>query len=255
MKIVCTGCSYTHGSELWEEQFLYGYTEIKDKTKASKVSNASEFGGDLNAERHSLAYSGYIQKALNCEVINLAEGGNCQHNIVQKAITELGRLKQMCSGEDIICILQNTFPDRFMVKSRFSNENESIVSSHISNYYHDDWKIAVEIGNIRLTYMKDDMILSEYYMQILAMQKFCRDNGIGFFTFFIQDPTILYPEDATGLYDLIKTGNCMQMPMIQKLEQHYNGSKFTLPGGHPNTEAHKVIGKWIVEELKEKGLI
>jgi hypothetical protein len=203
VKIICAGCSYTRGDELSDNE---------------------------------LSYPAYIAEKLSCEVINLGQSGNCQLNIIQQSIVEVSKYL----NENVILLMQNTFPDRVWIQSIYSTHNICAIPASIENYFPGELTIAYEVKDVLLKYFPRNNI--DHCLQVLAVKNFCRKHNIKFMTFCVSNVELPI-QISEGLHvDL-------------RLVRHFNGISYRLPKGHPNAEAHKVLGDWLIEEMSERKFI
>jgi hypothetical protein len=263
--IVCSGCSFTHGSELWEEKNVFGYKDIKSQYEAFIATKDIPFNPVIDETRRNLSYTGTIQKELGCTVFNIGHGGSSQQEIMQKTITSLSNLKKSYPKEDIVCIMQDTFPNRLWIWQEQFGKNFSIALSQIEQWYpgadSDSNKQleAYEIKDLLIKYVPEELMHSEYYMQSLAVQNYCLSNNIKFMHFHIWDKQYEIQTknmDMNLLWEsFFDETYCVKDTMLIRLERYFGDRSFYLPGLHMNCHAHEVMGKWLVEELKQRGLV
>lgn len=260
MIIVCAGCSFTYGSELWEEKYTPGYLDIKTQYDAFVSTRFTKHTDKMEQERRELSYTGTFKKQLGCQVINVGIGGGSQQEIVQKLLTTLITVKKDNPNERIVCVLQDTFPNRSWIWQEQFRQNFSIALSQIELWYPGDKLEAYELKDLFMKYIPEELMHSEYYMSSLAVQGYCNNNDIGFMHFHIWDrqyAIITKTFDMTNLWEaFFDERYCVQEPMLLKLNEHYNHSReFYLPGLHINCEAQEIMGGWLIEEMRKRNLI
>lgn len=261
MIVICSGDSFTHGMELWEEMNIPNYATAKTHEEGLslvKIFFTINNIGFENIEDHArnLTYSGTIKNLLSCKVVNIGKGGSSQQETAQLTISTLTKLKKENPNETIICIMQDTSPDRIWIKNK--DNLKSYVLPSIEKYY--DNKIeAYEIKDIYMRYSTLEQMHLDYYMQSAMVQRFCLNNDIKFMHFIMwnnQHRTTESNIDMLYIHDLFfDDRHCIPVAMIYKLEDHYNNKDFYLPGLHVNCESHKLLGEWIVEGMKERNII
>lgn len=274
MIIVCSGCSFTHGMELWEEIHIPYYSQAKTHDEGTKISEEffnNSVGGrgahsNIDEKSRNLSYSGTLKEILGCEVINVGMGGASQQEIAQLTLATLSALKKKHPIEKIICIMQDTSPDRIWIKDRDPNRIynrpinglKSYVLPLLEKSYYDELE-AYEIKDIYLKYSKVAQIHFDYYMQSAMVQNYCCNNDIDFMHFIMWDNQHRIGEsnlDMTFMHDVFFDDKyCMPIAMVYKLEDYYGNKNFYLPGLHVNCDSHKVMGKWLVEEMQKRKIL
>lgn len=273
MIIICSGCSFTHGIELWEEKNIPGYLNAKNHTEAREISEKffestgnNNTRNKLDEQLRNLSYSGYIKNTLGCEVINIGKGGASEQEIAQRSISTIAQIKKKYPDEKIICIMQDTSPDRIWIKdtdplrilNREINGLKSYVLPLIEAYYFDKLE-AYEIKDVYMKYINTMQLHFDYYMHSAMVQNYCANNNIDFLHFTMwnnQHRELEFDIDMSYMQDMFFDDKyCMPIAMTYKLEDYFGNKNFYLPGLHVNCESHKIIGQWIVEELKERNII
>jgi hypothetical protein len=258
MILVCSGDSFTHGMELWEEKNVPGYTELKTQQDAF---NAKVKTLETEEARLKLAWPHALGELLNCRAMNVGEDGCSELSITQKTIKKLAAVKKEFPNEKIVCILQDTELERIWIwYDEFKiNLNMSIVS--LSSYYPGDKLEAYELKNIYLTKQPTEMLLSEYYLQGLAVKNFCANNDIDFLHFQMfrnwkRDDYWIKTIELSMIEKLyFDPKHTVNDNMTNMLVEYYQHDNFVLPGLHVNCEAQKIIAKLLFEELKIRGLM
>lgn len=274
MIIVCSGCSFTHGAELWEEKHIPFYVQANNLDEGAKIATTffdkfNDFKGmygDIETQARELSYSGSIKSLTGHKVINIGKGGASQQEISQKTLTTLTRLKKDNPDEKIVCIMQDTSPDRIWIKDRDPkrvlhgpiNGLKSYVLPLLDRYYYDKLE-AYEIKDAYMKYSTIEQMHMDYYLQSAMVQNFCLNNDIKFLHFIMWDNQhkIDNPKlDMSFIYDMFFDDRyCIPVAMVYKLEDHYGNKKFYLPGLHVNCDSHKLIGKWLVKEMQDRNII
>jgi hypothetical protein len=260
--VVCSGCSFTHGMELWEEKNVPNYVDAKNKMIACELSQkflaVKEYEFTEEKSRN-LSYTGTLKSLLNCEVLNIGKGGSSQQEIAQRTIVELSKLKKSNPDEKIICIVQDTSPDRVWLRQEQLNGNKSFVLPSIEHYYEGDKIDAYQIKDAYMKYSTLEQMHLDYYMQSAMIQSYCTSNDIEFMHFIMwnnQHRTTESNIDMLPIHDLFFDDKyCIPVAMIYKLEDYFGHKNFYLPGLHVNCESHEIIGKWLVEEMQERGIL
>lgn len=273
MIIVCSGCSFTHGIELWEEINIPMYAQASNLEDGSiiasnffKQTDKKGMHGNIEIQSRELSYSGTIKSIMNCEVINIGKGGASQQEIVQKTITTLYQIKERNPTEKIICIMQDTSPDRIWIKDRDPmrisygeiDGLKSYVLPLIDRYYYDELE-AYEIKDAYMKYSTVEQMHMDYYIQSALIQNFCLSNDIEFLHFIMWDNQHANSGlnlDMSFMKDMFFDDRyCIPVAMVYKLEDYYGNKKFYLPGLHVNCDSHKLIGKWLVKEMQNRNII
>ena len=258
MIIVCSGDSFTHGMELWEEQNVPGYTKIKNQKDAFAIKNTSL---KIEDERLALTWPKHLGDIVNCQIINIAEDGGSEHSITQKTIETLGILRKTKPHEEIVCIVQDTQLERIWIWCREFEKNINVLMSGTETFYPGDELAGYELKNIFMTNQTNELILSEYYLQSLSVKHFCDAAGIRFFHFQMfkdwkDDSNLNYNIEFSKLestyYDI---KHMMRDNMASTLIQYYGHNNFVLPGLHVNCEAQKIIAKKVFNELKIRNIL
>lgn len=258
MIIVCSGDSFTHGMELWEEKYVPGYIKIKTQKEAFEVKNTSL---NIENERLSLAWPKHLGDIINCEIINIAEDGGSEHFITQKTIETLGLLKKTKPCEEIICIVQDTQLERIWIWCKEFEKNINVLMSGTETFYPGDELDGYELKDVFMTKQTGEMLLSEYYLQSLAVKHFCDRLDIKFLHFQMfkdwKDEThkIAAIEFSNLERIVFKPKHMVQLNMAEKLINHYGHNNFVLPGFHINCNAQKVVANMIYEELKTRNML
>lgn len=266
MIIVCTGCSFTHGMELWEEKFVPGYKDIDSNDKSLKISRelsvAAHNSGNvanIDSDRRELSYTGFLKKNIPSPVINIGKGGQCQQESVLKAIKKIAALRVKFPEEKLVCILQDTSPDRAWLWQAYRQENLSQVIPNLEKYYEGSQLDAYEIKHAFMEYEPREQQHSEYYLQTLALQNFCIKSNVDFLHFRIWNNQHDLIEDSLNMTALRKSffdnKYSVNIEMVARLHKYYGNDDFYLPGRHVNCESHKLIGAWLIEEMKERNII
>lgn len=252
MKIICSGCSFTAGDELWEEKNIPDYRSLTFK-EAFVVKN---YDKKILSERENLTYTGFLENVLGCEVINLGEPGSSQQDTMSRTIKKLDQLRKADKNEKLICIMQDTSPDRIWLE--FFGKNKSFVLSNLESSKIDK-VYALGIQHIYLKYIPDELMHSEYYMQSLAVQNYCANNDIGFlhFRFWKNNPSILIDKfNLVAISEIfLDEKYCIKKTIYQRLFNHYGNNSFQLPGLHIDCESHKLLGSWLIDEMKLRNII
>lgn len=273
MIVICSGCSFTHGVELWEEKNIPGYLSAKNHQEAHDISEEffastenDSTRNNLDAQFRDLTYSGYIKNSLGCEVINIGMGGASEQEIAQRTISTIAHLKKYRTTQQIVCIMQDTSPDRIWIKdtdpSRIFNRPihglKSYVLPLIEAYYFDKLE-AYEIKNVYMKYINTMQMHFDYYMHSAMVQNYCTNNNVDFLHFVMwnnQHRELEFDIDMSYMQDMFFDDKyCMPVAMTYKLEDHFGDKSFYLPGRHVNCESHNLMGQWIIEEMKKRNIV
>jgi hypothetical protein len=240
MIIVCAGDSFTAGAELLEETMINGYSEFS-LDKAFKVQLPN------NTRRFDLSYPGLLKKKLGCHVFNLGESGCSQIDSMQRLMVRLAKFRKDHPKMKLVCILQNNFLERVWLKK--DNKTKSVMLTGLRN-------TDIASYEISLTYIKyiiEDVMLSEYYLQSLALQYFCRNNDIDFLHFTIFDSREQLPiSEQTQIIKKIANESRIDYIIEHKLSDI---KKYKLPLGHINCEATEIMADWLIDEMKKRKIL
>jgi hypothetical protein len=258
MIIVCSGDSFTHGMELWEEKNAPGYTELKTQKDAFDATNKSL---DIEDERLKLTWTESLRNHFDCMVINLGQDGSCQLSMTERTITKLLSLRKQYPNEKMVCVMQDTQLERVWLWCDEFEKNLNVIVSGAETFFPGNKLEAYQLKNIYLTMHPGEMLLSEYYLQGLAVRNCCLRNNIDFLHFqmfrdwkksWYKFDELMFEEIENLYFDPKFT---IEKSMTQMLIAHYKHNDFTLPGKHVNCAAQQVIGNIIADELKNRGLV
>lgn len=261
MIIVCAGDSFTEGAELVEENINPEYAKLSLKDAAKFSKKMWKEGKISDSYAKSLTYAGHLEKTLNCKVINVGLSGSSEIDIIQRMIVTLSKTKKKYPNEKLVCILQDTDPNRIWLWDKHFMQNKSYSITYIEDRMKN--KIdAYSIKDVTLTYWSQELQYSEFIMQILAVQHYCSSQSIKFIHFGICKNDIPPPTDiesvlymkSSNLYESYSNDQyCAEESVKDKLKMHYNN--FLLPGLHVNCESQKQIGEWLISYMKKQGII
>jgi hypothetical protein len=258
MILVCSGDSFTHGMELWEEKNVPGYTELKTKEEAldAKVKTL-----DNEEARLQLTWPYALAQKLNCRSFNIGEDGCSEHAISQKTINKLNKIRNEFPYEKIVCIMQDTQLERVWLWCDEFEKNLNVIVSGAETFFPGNKIDGYEIKHIYLTKQPTEMLLSEYYLQGLAVKNFCINNDIDFLHFQMfrnwkRDDQWNKTVELSMIEKIYFDPNhTVKDNMTNMLVEYYQHNNFVLPGLHVNCEAQKIIAKLLFEELKIRGLV
>lgn len=216
--------------------------DVDVKKLLDKISDERKLAGlhtleEKRKQLHELTYSGVIQTILNCKMFNTGRNGSSQISSVQRAIIQIKKLQKLYPDEKIICILQNTFPNRIWIKDEKSEGNRNfLLSSFVGNTTLSD----AEIITLYMKYVPDLLMDSEFKYQALSLQKYCVDNDIKFLCFNVASEDIV-----------------SELSLKHSLSYRLSRCRtnFILPCGHYDIESHKLTAYWLVEEMKDRRMI
>lgn len=258
MILVCSGDSFTHGMELWEEKHMPGYTEIKTQKEAFAVRDRTLTNEDA---RLKLAWPHSLAQLLSCSSINVGEDGCSELSITQKTIKKLSEVRQEFPKEKIICVMQDTELERIWIWYEKFKINLNMSVASLESYYPGDKLEAYELKNIYLTRQPGEMLLSEYYLQGLAVRNFCVNNDIQFLHFQMfrnwkkTDYQFKNLEFSMIEKLYLDPKYTVKDNMSAMLVDYYQHDNFVLPGLHVNCEAQTIIAKLIYNELLVRGIV
>lgn len=240
MIVVCIGDSFTEGAELWEEKNIPGYKNMNE-SDALTITDRLYLENKISVDdSKKLTYTQYLSMFFS-KVINLGQSGSSEQEIVANAFTAIGQILKN-KNDKIIIVLQNTNADRIWMWNKLIGKNSSVILS--SNNKKFDKIDDVEIRTIALRYLNDSLLLSNKSNNILALQNYCYNIGVGFISFDVFPSAIKLNE------------NCHIYPsMHEKLESYYRDTNFILPGGHFDCNSQLQIGKWLISEMKKRSII
>lgn len=250
--IYANGDSFTAGSELAADM-LPGFpgNTSKPPTPVQNIKNSkwlsvvyhkySHLIPSYLAESRQRAYPQKIGDALNCKVVNNAQGGASMDCIARNTISDLLNLKN--DHKDIVAIIGTTQIYRLEIPIE-NNQWESVQVGHgfpnrlpdsFEKYYVKNYSVYHAFTN--------------YYKNLIQIQNFCKVNDIRLiFVNFMYDSI---PED-----DIEETKKIIQLKNYLK-EYDFNMSKIAhgmvgdifAPCGHFTEIVHTNLAKEIVKTL------
>lgn len=260
---VASGCSFTEGQELWEEKNIPNYTNLDNPIEAYNV--AKRFSSDnskikaqkfIENERTNLTYTQHLKNTFNCEMHNIGKGGSSQVDIVSRTIKKLAEVRKNNPESKIVCTVQDTSLDRIWIWQEKQKELCSFVLPVLDKFYKGKLLEALEIKEAYVKYISEQVMHMEYYMQSLAIQNYCSKNDISYLHFHMWDNQHSFDESLKILKELFFDETyCIAESMVSKLKNHYGDEQFYLPGLHVNCASHKLIAKWLEEEVIKRNLI
>lgn len=261
MILYFNGDSFTYGAELWEEANIPGYatlTNRKDAEALQKVDNK-----DVNAKCRDLSYTGWFKEQYPTErIINDGASGSSQIHTVYRSIAALTKLRKENPDEKIVCILQDTSPDRVWMYVPPWKWYSSYVIPSMDQYHPMGTKEGLRTQEFFLDYYPPERLLYEHFLVTAALKHACTKLNIEFFHWRIWQSHI----DATKidqldfdflLDDFFDPSNTYNYDMVSSLQSvaNDNNEKIELPGGHFKLKYQPILAKLLHDVLIDKKIL
>jgi len=152
-----------------------------DLTELGKLRLAKSNEIDFHEKKNSV--SGQLAELLDCTVFNHSKAGASMEHIVSSTIFDLTRLLVDNDPEDIVAVIGNTFPSRFMYPKYELDNDHYNRNSYL--YFYDNFSPATKVNkqnkNI-LQYIIEHTdfrhILLSYATQLNILDSFCKHKNI-----------------------------------------------------------------------------
>jgi hypothetical protein len=254
MKILFFGDSYTGGDELWEEQNIPNYSTLSQKA-ASKVTLP---GIQHSIERKELTYTGFIKKMKpDWEIFNFGFGGAGQSMISANAYSNYTRLKTIYPDDKFICIVQDTFRNRF---TYYNNKGKHYFSINADNprAHLDNYPDTKDLVKFTETFLNDENLGVQFYCQSMGVMEFFRSMGVPALNFSFYNHELIYNDDEKDLaVDIMKQEYLKNLKLfptgaVQRIMDHYKitSEQASLPGHHIKHQYHEIVAKDLVEYIE-----
>lgn len=253
-KILFFGDSYTGGDELWEEKNIPGYSTMT-RENAAKVSYPGTYEAAI---RKDLTYTGFIRKMRpDWEILNAATGGSGQSLIVANAYSNYSRIKAIYPDEKIICVVQDTFRNRFTYLHKRGNHYFGLNVDHTQNHLmrYPEEKDLVKFAN---TFLNDENLGTQFYAQSFGIMEFFRSANVPAVNFSFYNHELIYADDEPGKnIDLLKQEYVRQMKIfpkgaVQRILDYYDVTPeiASLPGHHIKHQYHEIVANDLVAYIE-----
>lgn len=209
-------------------------------------NNAEIIVGKIQTERNKLTYVYKLGEYFNCKSINLGRNGSSQIDTIQRTIRKISRLRVLYPNEKIVCVMQNTSIPRVWIGNNKSRNRSLLLSSTEQGQSIEQRLLENEIKMIYMKYIPESLMMTDYFLQILAMQHFCEKNNIQLIQFFATKQHIQLDKKFNNI--ISESAECI-------LDKKLLGKKYKLPMQHFNCESHNLISDWLIDEMKKRDII
>jgi hypothetical protein len=259
MIIYFDGDSFTHGAELYEELHVPGYTKIKSVKEAMTRSTMVEPFDKQDIERRDLTYTGTFKKLYpKALILNHGHSGSSQMSIAYRTINNLTRLRQEQPNEEIVCVIQDTTPDRvWLWNERGANYMDFIVAC--PQFHPNGPTEGYKLQKHFLEYYPQERMHLEYFMVSNSIKYHCIKNNIKYYHWRIADSfyrQILTPNLSleTVTADFFDPKDSFENQFGDLIFKKF-GNNATLPGLHYKIEVQPFIAQVLNSKLVERGIL
>lgn len=255
VKIIVVGDSYTDGTELWEEVNVANYCTMSP----DKARNAQIWNTKTDRERKNLTYTGYI-KALkpDWEIFNFGKGGASQSMIAANAYSNYARLKNQYPDDKFVCIIQDTYRNRFTFYSHKKKSYEGLncdkLDSHKKNYPE-----TADLVKFAEKFLNDENLGVQFYTQAMGIQEFFRMQDVPYVNFSFYNHAYRYREDKLDNLNIMKEHYLKHLEIfpngaLERVYEYYNTNEMNsvLPHWHLKGQYHEIVAKDLVEHIERK---
>jgi hypothetical protein len=259
MILYFNGDSFTHGAELWEEANIPGYAKMTKK----QALEAMNHRWDLGAARADLSYTGWFKKEYpQHTVINDGMSGSSQIAIVYRSITALAKLRAENPNERIVCVIQDTSPDRVWLFYKKFGWYCSHVLPECEKYHPDGIIAGLKMKEYYLDYYPAERLLFEHFLVTSSLKYTCQNLNIEFYHWRIwQAHYDAVNTDVLKLdhmkEDFFDSATCYPTDLVDLLQRdaHIAKDPLELPGGHFKIKWQPVLAQKINKFLIEKNVL
>jgi hypothetical protein len=259
MIIYFDGDSFTHGAELYEEVHVPGYIRAKSVKDALAMSTMVAPFDEQDMERRDLTYTGWFKRQYPAAtILNHGHSGSSQMNIAHRTIDTITRLRQENPDEKIVCVIQDTTPDRvWLWDERHEAYYDFIVPC--PQFHPNSQGEGYKIQKFYMENMTQERMHFEYFAVSNSIKYHCIKNNVGYYHWRIADSfyrQILTPYlklDAITA-DFFDPADSFEHQMSEMVYRNF-GNSMRLPGLHYRTIVQPFIGETLNNKLIERGIL